>query len=152
MDSVARTKRTGNEYGSVETAESPTRRRRVAGLDLLIVDGFLDAAAVGIERAAGNAHGGELKDDIAGSIPLAGAEGAAIESAGGEIFAHRAVKERKSLRDEFVDSFGCDEKKSPGRSAVELGVDLDVAGDAESGDVGRGDRSLEDAAAGDIDL
>jgi hypothetical protein len=152
MDSVARTKRTGNEYGSVETAESPTRRRRVAGLDLLIVDGFLDAAAVRIERAAGNAHGGELKDDISGAISLAGAERPAIESAGSEIFAHRPVKESESLRDKFVDSFRGYEKKSPGRTAVELGMNLDVAGDAEGGDIGRRDRSFEDAASGDIDL
>ena len=72
---------------SIETAHCPPRREWVAGMDLGVVNCFLNSWSVDIELAARAADCGQLDDRLAYAPALAGTPLLAVDSDCRDIFA-----------------------------------------------------------------
>ena len=81
----------------VKSAEAPARARRIARIHLCVENGVLNSWTVHVERGARSAPFGELEEDVAGAVSLAGAHLTAIQAESRQVFAQRAGKQRDTL-------------------------------------------------------
>ena len=130
------------QNGCIESAQAPSRRRRIPSFHFLIIDRLLNAGPVRGQRVAGRAKLGDLEENLADAVALADTHLATVQAAGGEIFAQRSVIQREALFLELVDALGGDDEDRLARSAMDLGMGVPVAGDAERGDYPGGNRTL----------
>src|SRR6266481_1620357 len=107
------------------------RRTGVAGLHLLVIDGFFDRGTVNVEGRARSADLGDLDEGLAHAITLRGSHLLAVDAAYGQILAECAVVKRISLRDELIDHLGADEQKGLPRSAVNMWASVQISLDSE---------------------
>jgi len=142
----------GLQDGSVESAQTPNRRRGVPGFHILIVDGFVYAWTINPQRFAGRAEFGDLDENVADTVPLAEPNRPAIEAARGDVFTERTVIERESLFFQLVNAFGGDDQDGLAGTAVNLRIVVPVACDAERSHHTIGYRPLGYSAWGDADL
>jgi hypothetical protein len=152
LNRVARMDGPGLQDGSVESAQTPNRRRGVPGFHILIVDGFVYAWTINPQRFAGRAEFGDLDENVADAVSLADANASAVEAAGGNIFAERAVIQREALLLQLVDAFGSNQQDGFAWAAVNLRIIVPVACDAERSHHTIGYRPLGYSAWGDADL
>ena len=118
----------------------------------LIINRLLDARPVRVQRLAGGTDLGDFEENLANPVALANAQRAPVQAAGGEIFAQRAVIQRKALFLQLVDALGGDDEDGLARTAVDLRIRMPVTGDAQRSDDARGNRTLGYAAGRDVDL
>ena len=140
------------QHGRIESAQAPSRRRRIPSFHFLIIDRLLNARPVRVQRFARRADLGDLEENLADAVALADPQRAPVQAARGEIFAERAVIQREALFLQLVDAFGGDDEDRLARSAMDLGIRVSVARDAERGDDAGRNRALGDAAGRNVDL
>jgi hypothetical protein len=140
------------QNGCIESAQAPSRRRWIPGFHFLIIDRLLNARSVGVQRLARRAEFSDLEENLADAVTLADADGTPVQAARREILSERAVIQRKTLFLELVDAFGRDDEDGLAGAAVDLGMRVSVAGNAEWGDYSSRDRTLGHAAWRNVDL
>ncbi len=97
--------RTGLDHRRVESAQSPARRGRVPGFDLSVVDGLFDAGAINIKSVARHSDFCELDDRAPDAVALADSQRPPFETGRSQVFAERAVEQRKAEGNQLLDSF-----------------------------------------------
>src|SRR5665213_3436655 len=116
LDRIAGMDGPGLQNGRIESAQAPSRRRRILSLHFLIIDRLLNARSVGVQVIARRAEFGDLEQNVANAVALADAHRAAVQAARGEILAERAVIERETLFLELIDALGGDEQDGLARA------------------------------------
>jgi len=118
--------------------------------------GLLNAAGltvvVDLEVVAGLSKACEFEDGFAGAEALSGAKLSEVDAADGEVFSERAWHYGEALIEEAADIFGGDQEDCLEGTAVDLGVTVEIAFEAEGAGPGLGDGEFRHAAFGDAEL
>ena len=136
----------------IKSAQAPSRRRRIPGFHVLIIDCLLNSRTVRIQGIARCADFGDFEENLADPVALTDPHRAPVQSARGEIFSECAMIQWKPLFLELIDALGGDDQDRLARSAVDLRMRLFVAGNAQRGDHAGRDGTLGYAAWRNVNL
>src|SRR5437868_10708626 len=105
LNRIAGMNRASSQNGSIESAQTPSRRCGIPGFHILIIDCLLNAWPIGVQRLAGCADLGDFEKNLADPVALADTQRPPVQSTRGEIFTERAMIQRKTLFLKLVDAF-----------------------------------------------
>jgi hypothetical protein len=151
-DYISRRHEAGRNDARIESAQTPTRRRRITLLHTCVVDLPFERFPVHIQRRAGTARLGDLDHRGARAQAIANPQIPRGDSASGEILAHGAVEEWIAAALQFIDGFGGQEENRLQGSAVQVGVRVEVPLNTKFGNHAGSDGAFGESSGGNIHL